>query len=113
MNLPEHGVVIEIKMGVRTTKQNSSMHLYFSQLAKALNDAGYHMFRTLKEGAEIDWTDASIKKEVWGKVMEPLTGKKHTSDLERNEVSEVYENVNRFIATRTGVMVPFPSKDES
>jgi sulfatase maturation enzyme AslB (radical SAM superfamily) len=112
MNLPEYGVVIDIKFGVRTTKQNSSMHLYFSMLAKALNDAGYHMARTLKEGAEIDWTEASIKKEVWGKVMEPLTGKTHTSDLERNEVSEIYENVNRFIATRTGVMVAFPSKEQ-
>ena len=112
MNLPEHGVVITVTFGVRTTKQRSAMEVYFRQLAEALNDAGYHMAKTLKEGAEIDWTQESVKKEIWGKVMEPLTGKTHTSDLERNEVSEVYENVNRFIATRTGVMVAFPSREQ-
>lgn len=107
----EFGFLVKLETGKRTLPQNNAMHKYFSLLANALNDAGFHMVKTLKEGAEIDWTEHSVKKEIWLKVMEPLTGKTSTAKLDRNEVSEVYENVNRFIASRTGVMVPFPSNE--
>jgi len=106
----DYGYTVEIKTGQRTSLQNNSMHLFFGQLATALNDAGFDMTRTLREGATIDWTSHSVKKEIWGKVMDAMTGKKSTAVLERDEVSGIYENVNRFIATRTGVSVPFPDR---
>jgi len=112
INLPEHGVMIEIKFGTRTTKQNSAMHKYFTMLAVEFNDAGLDQRKVLKSSYFLPWSTTSVKKHLWGPFMKAITGKEKTSQLERNEVSEVYEALNRNLAEKFGVMVAFPSKDE-
>jgi len=112
MNLPEHGVVISVTFGTRTTKQNSAMHKYFTMLANTLNDAGLDMRKLLKPSVEIPWTLESVKKILWGNIMEAITGKTKTSKLERDEVSEVYDVLSRHLASKHGVLVDFPSKDQ-
>ena len=112
MNLPEYGVVIEIKFGVRTTKQNSAMHKYFTMLAETLNDAGLDQRKLLKPSFMLPWSTSSVKKHLWGGLMKALTGKEHTSDLERNEVSEIYDVLSRNLAEKHGILVPFPSKEQ-
>jgi len=62
INLPEYGVVIEIKTGTRTLPQNSAMHLYFGWLAKAFNDAGLDMKKVLKPEVDIPWTAELVQK---------------------------------------------------
>ena len=109
--LGEYGFLCKIETGKITSKQRGSLHLYLRSLATALNDAGYDMTATLKEGAKIEWTEQALKREVWHKVQEALTDKKSSEKLTRAEVSDVYENVNRFIAGRTGVMVAWPSNE--
>ena len=111
MNLPEYGIVIEIKMGKRTTKQNNALHLFCTQLATTLNDAGLDQRIVLKPGVSIDWSLESVKKYLWGSIMLAVTGKEHTSDLDRNEIDKVYMQLSRHLGERFGVLVEFPSKE--
>jgi len=111
VNIPEHGLIAEIRFGVRTTKQNNAMHKYFTMLADTLNDAGLDQRKVMKPSFFLSWSLSSVKKNLWGQIMEPLTGKTKTSELERNEVSEVYELLSRNLAEKFGVLVDFPSKD--
>ena len=112
INLPEHGIVAGITFGVRTTKQNSAMHKYFTMLADTLNDAGLDQRKVMKPSFFLSWSLNSVKKNLWGPIMEALTGKTKTSKLERNEVSEVYEVLSRNLAEKHGVLVEFPSKEQ-
>jgi hypothetical protein len=96
--------------GSRSLSQNSAMHLYFRLLAIALNAAGYDQRKTLKPEAEIPWNDESVKQNLWAPIMRAVTGKDSTSALEKSEVSEVYEVLNRHLASKTGVSVEFPSE---
>ena len=111
ISLPEYGILIELKFGVRTTKQNNAMHKYFTMLADNLNDAGLDQRKLLKPSYLLPWSCNSVKKHLWGGIMKALTGKEHTSDLDRNEVSEVYEVLNRNLAEKYGVIQAFPSKE--
>ena len=52
----------------RTTLQRGSQHLYFRNLATALNDAGWDMKATmevLSKNAKIPWTETAIKEKLW------------------------------------------------
>lgn len=95
----------------RTLKQNAALHLYFTQLAEALNDAGYDMRKTIKPGLDIPWTPEDIKEHIWRPVQISQTGKKSTAKLETIEIDQIYDIVNRAIAERTGVHIPFPNLD--
>ncbi len=103
----------EIKKEQRTPSQNAALHLYFRQLAEALNFAGLDMRKTLtKRTIEIPWNEARIKDALWVDLQRIMTKKEHTSDLNTKEVSEVYETLNRWTASQLGVSVPFPSREE-
>ena len=112
MQLPEHGVMIEVKLGKRTTAQNNAMHKYFTMLGDTLNAAGLDQRKVLKPSVEIEWTPDSVKKKLWGSIMKALTGKTRTRDLDIDEISTVYESLHKHMATRFGIMVLFPSRDQ-
>jgi hypothetical protein len=95
-----------------TNKQRNSIYLYCERLGDALNDAGYDMKKTLKPGVDIPWSKMLVKEFLWDSVEYGMLHKDSVNDLERLEVSEVYEVLNRHIATNFGVSVPFPSEDE-
>lgn len=96
------------KVGTRTSRQNRALHKFLAMLSEALNDAGYDMKRTLKEEAEIPWTAALAKEFLWKPMQEAMLGKESTTALETQEVSQVYETLNRYLANTKGVSVPFP-----
>lgn len=96
----------------RTLTQNASIHKYCSLLSESFNDAGLDMQAVLSEGASIPWSEDKVKDDIWRKVQIALTGKKSTTDLLKEEVSQVYEVVNRHIASTFGIFVPFPSKKQ-
>ncbi len=97
----------------RTAAQNRAMHLFFGMLAKELNDSGQHMNTfPWNEGVEIDWTPELIKEHLWKPVQEAVTKKDSTAQLDKKQVSEVYEILNRHLADKTGVSVRFPSFED-
>jgi len=95
----------------RSSAQNRSLHLYCTQLSQALNDGGFDFRTSLKEGIEVDWNERLVKEYIWGPVQEAITGHKSTTKPKTEEYSKIYETVNRFVSTRFGVFVPFPSKE--
>jgi len=96
----------------RTQKQNNAMWLWLSQIAKALNDAGYDMKRTLKPHIEIPWNKERAKDHLWDPVQKIISYEDSSTDLNRQQVNEIQEVIARHLAQTTGVSVPFPKKHE-
>ena len=96
----------------RSLSQNAALHLYCSRLADALNDAGFDM-RSFpwKEGIDIPWNQAMVKEFLWKPVMEVMTGKHSTTEMNTVDPSEIYDVVDRHISQVTGVHVEFPSEE--
>ena len=113
LNLPEYGIVIELRFGVRTTLQNSALYKYFELVADALNDAGLEIhMEYLGKVTEVPWNKESVKERLWLPIMQAMTGKTSTAKMDRNEVSEVYEVLHRHLAEKHQIMVLFPSKEQ-
>ena len=105
-------IVIRKAKSTRTIKQNSAIHLYCDLLADALNDAGFSVNDQVVLSLPVSFTGDNVKENIWKPVMTALyPDKTSTTQLEKMEVSEVYDNVNRAIAERTGVSVLFPSAE--
>lgn len=100
-------------MTQRTNQQRKAVEVYCRELAKALNEAGLdqrEVFSRMKEGAEIPWSQDTVKENIWKQIQSAMLMKDSTTDLETVEVSQVYEVVNRFTASRLGVSVRFPDR---
>jgi len=107
------GAVYEIDvkdMDMRTLQQNKALHKYFAILASVLNSAGYDITKVIK--VEIPWSVTSVKELLWRPVMKQQTDKSSTTKLSKDEVSQVYDTLNRALSQRCGVSVEFPSRDE-
>jgi len=109
-DIGEHGFLVKIETGKRTSVQNDSMHLYFRLLAETLCEAGLDIRRTLKQDFDIPWTEKSVKELIWLPVMTALTGKTSTTKLDRKEVGEIFDVINRHLAETHAVMCSFPNK---
>ena len=93
----------------RTNPQNRALHLYFSQLAKALNDEGYDMRTFISEGIDIYWSPHNIKEHLWRPTMETMLGIKSTKQMKTGDIDQIYDVINKAVGERTGIHIPFPS----
>ena len=99
-------------MDKRTNRQNRALHLMFKLLADELNDAGLDLRKTLRQDIEIPWNGDMVKEYIWRPVQQAQLGKKSTTQLSSKDVDKVFETINRHLAERFGMHVPFPSVDE-
>ena len=95
----------------RTSLQNRSLHLWFQQLADALNEAGWNVQKTLRHDVEIPWNPTLIKELIYRPVMTAMTGKESTTNLDTIEPSQVYEVLNLHLGEKLGVHVEWPSEE--
>lgn len=93
----------------RTISQNRALHLYFTQLAETLNDAGLDMRKVLKPGIDIPWTSKSIKEFLWRPIQESLLHKESTTELTTVEIDKVLDVITRHLGEKFGVAQEFPS----
>ena len=93
----------------RTRQQNESLHLYLRHLAEALNDAGLDMKKTLKEEIDIPWNEDRAKEFLWRPLQKAMTGKDSSTEPSTADYVEIYSVLNRHLATKLGVSVPWPS----
>ena len=105
---------IEIKdCKQRTVTQNAAIHKYCTLMADALNSAGFdyrHFVQNvMKEGYKVPWSMELFKNSVWKVVQDAMIGKASTTELTTEEVSRVYEVVNRKMAEH-GVSMEFPNR---
>ena len=96
----------------RTISQNSACHLYFSMLADELNKKGLDVKQTLRHDFEIPWSPELVKNLIWRQVQEAMTDKHSTTKLDTDEVSKIYDTINRHLINITNgeVSVPFPDR---
>jgi len=107
----EVAITIEKDVKQRTLTQNNAIHLYFKLLAEAFQDAGLDARAVFKPEADIPVTADMVKELMWKPVQEMITKKKKTSKLNTEEVSMIYETMNKHLSEKFGIHVPFPSID--
>lgn len=97
---------------LRSNAQNAAIHLYCTFLADKLNAAGFDMAHyPYKEAMQIPWTMQTVKDYLWRPIMRVGLHKESTTNLTSEEVSKVYDTLNRYVGEKTGVFVEFPSEE--
>lgn len=107
-------VTIKRETGVRTEIQNNALHLYYTLLAKELNEGGFTCKYILGEKTvELDWTVELIKELIWRPIQIALTKKKSTTKLDKiSEIDLVYSHLNRFFSNKPFCLyIPFPNDE--
>lgn len=100
----------------RTLLQNAALHKYCELMSQALNDSGMERVKSLQilrqtPEIEIAWTPAAVKEDLWRPVQLALyPNKESTRDLDKPEVSVVYETLNRHTSEKLGVGINFPDR---
>ena len=96
----------------RTAQQNKAIHKFCSLLAQAFNDSGLDMIAVLaKKEAEVSWTMESVKDVIWRPIQLALyPDKKSTTQLETNEVDEVYRHIARHMSEKFNINQSFPNR---
>jgi len=92
----------------RTNAQNRSLHLYCSQLAEELNEAGITQ-RVFLQYLEVDNSAESVKS-VFRALGKAKYGKESTSKLTTKECTDIYDEINRN-SSRLGIHVAWPNRD--
>ena len=95
----------------RTLQQNAALHLYCKQVADTLNDAGLEI-SVMLPNVDIPWRKESVKELLWRTIQKATLDKQSTADLSKEEVSKVYEVMNRYLAQHKIPYIPFPSYEE-
>lgn len=90
----------------RTAKQNNSIHLWFEEVARELNDRGIDM-RVLVKDLQVTHTKESVKG-IWKAIGEAKYGKDSTTQLTSKEIDEIYDEMNRLLAMHD-IHIPFPN----
>ena len=102
-------ITVSKKIKKRTSKQNRALHLWFTLLANAMNEAGYDMKKVIRDELDISWTDYNVKEYLFRPLMKNLFGYKSSNELKTGDIDKIYDIINKTISERTGVHVPFPS----
>ena len=106
----DYGFMAQLSHGQRSIKQNSAIHVYFTILADALNEAGMEIhMEYLGKTCEVPWTPTAVKERLWLPIMQSMFSIKSTAKLDRKQVSEVYEVLSRWLATEKSILIDFPS----
>lgn len=93
----------------RTAQQNRALHLWFEMLAQEFNGAGYTVQLVLSKKIDLDWDKGKIKELLWRPAQQAILGKKSTTELSKQEdIDRVYEHLNRHLAEKFELHVPFP-----
>lgn len=93
----------------RTLRQNNAVHKYCTEIADELNAAGIAMDVFVKN-ISADHTMETVKS-LWRAFAKAKYGKTSTADLSSDEITKIYEEVNRHVS-QFGIHVSFPSYEE-
>lgn len=107
-------LVVEAKgeRSKRTLLQNRSIHKYCGLLAERFNASGYDMIHVLsKKKTAVNWTMDSVKEVLWRSIqLAMFPDKPSTTQLEKKEVNQVYEQLSRHLATHFNIDQSFPNR---
>lgn len=100
---------IKAKGKARTLKQNAALHMFLTNLANALNDAGLDMKRTLKHEVDIPWSMPMAKEYLWKPMQKVVTGQESTAKVKTVDYPLIYETLNRYMSDKFGISVQWPT----
>lgn len=96
----------ERKEKLRTAQQNRALHVWCTEVATELNNVGIDM-SVLVKNLQVSHSKESVKG-IWKAIAEAKYGKKSTTQLTTKELTDVYEEMNRMLAS-VGVHLAFPN----
>lgn len=114
-NWPQGNVIISVSSAdkARTLTQNRALHLWFDMLASALNDAGFDQVKVIemmRDGIDIPWSKETVKQVLYKPILEAMTSKTSTSEMDTVETSDVYDTLSRWLVVK-GLPAPaFPDR---
>jgi nicotinamide riboside kinase len=91
----------------RTVQQNRALHKYLALVAATLNAENLGVTVVLKPDTE--WSMEGVKEMMWKPIQQAVLGKSSTTKLTRTELTEVYDIMNKALAERFDIHIPFPS----
>tara|TARA_B100001063_G_scaffold246739_1_gene287317 strand:+ start:8676 stop:9107 length:432 start_codon:yes stop_codon:yes gene_type:complete len=97
----------------RSQLQNNSLHLWLQMVADELNRQGFDVRQVLEmsKRQEITWTAAAVKEHLWRPVQQAYNGKKSTTQASTSDYPAIYDILNKTLAEKMGVFVPWPCKE--
>ena len=101
-------------VATRSLKQNAAIHKYCRDLAEECACNGVTMTMlvdTLLSGVEITPTEHMVK-EVFKAIQKVMFDTNSTTHLTTDQVSKVYETLNKMSSDNWGISIPFPSLEE-
>lgn len=98
----------------RTIQQNKALHLYLSQVANELDRQGHTMQNVVQKitKVEIKPTLYNVKEMIWREIQKAVLGKDSTTFLEKNELDQVYDVMNKWLGTYFEIYIPFPNDEQ-
>jgi len=100
----------------RTIPQNKSIHVYFSLMSEAFNEAGYDFNKVIEilygGPIKVPWTPDLVKNEIWRPIQITAIDKESTASLSTEEIDYIYRIVDRNVAEMIGISIAFPKKRE-
>lgn len=105
--------IVAVSDKSRTLTQNRALHKYCELLAGVLNDAGFEQRKVIegmKAGFDLPWSKESVKEWLYRPVMQAMTDKRSTTELDTVEPSKICDVLGRHLAEKYGITPPpFPS----
>ena len=96
----------------RSESQQAAIEVFCRELAEALNDAGYEMKAVLAvKKVDVPWTQESVKEVLFKPIVKAMLNKDSTTKLNTDEVSKVYEVLDRHMSENFTIHVEFPSRE--
>ena len=98
----------------RTTKQNSSLHLFFDLISFALNELGQEFCYTGVKGFNLTtrYTPLIVKEFFWKPIQITLFDIESTTKLNTQQMNEVIDVIVKFFGEK-GVFIEFPNNEET
>jgi hypothetical protein len=85
---------------------------FFTLLAEELNAGGLDMRAVLRKDVMVEWNKNSVHDYLWLPIQKALTQKSSTTELDKlEEITKIYDTLNRHLGTSFGISVPFPSEE--
>lgn len=95
----------------RTIQQNRALHKYFALVAATLNAENLGVTVVLKPDTE--WSSDGVKEMLWKPVQKAVLGKASTTKLNRTEITDIYDVMNKVLSERFDIHIPFPNIEEN
>jgi len=97
---------------LRSDQQRKAIEVFCRTVSEAFNEKDLDMVTVLQEKLDVPWTQYMVKELIFKKIEFVLFGKVSTTQLEKLQVSEIYDVMNRWLIDKFNISVPFPSDDK-